>query len=1175
MPDFVHLHNHTHYSLLDGASRIPALMDKAVADDQKGIAITDHGNMYGVFEFVSEAKKRNLKALVGCEFYLVEDRHRRQFQTSKGERDNRYHQLLLAKDQKGYENLSKLCSLGFIEGIYSGFPRIDRELLLRFHEGLIATSCCIGAEIPQTILTGNLEKAEESLKWWLNVFGEDFYIELQRHRGMESIDDSGMSQEQVNQVLIGFAKKYNIKIIATNDAHYINEQDAKAHDILLCVNTGKKMSDTGRFQFPSTDFYFKTQQEMNFLFADIPAAIDNTNEIFDKIIAPNLTRDVLLPNFPVPAGFDDQTTYLRHLVYEGAKHRYKEITKDVRDRIDWELNVIEKMGFNGYFLIVQDFIRAARQMDVSVGPGRGSGAGSAVAYCLTITNIDPLRYNLLFERFLNLERVSMPDFDIDFDDEGRQRVIDYVVGKYGKNQVAQIVTFGTMAAKSSIRDVGRVLELPLPDTDRLAKMIPNLPGTTLAHIFKEGSGTEDGALSRDLDNIRKLRELEKQETHEGDILRLAQQVEGTVRNTGIHAAGIIIAPGDIMQYIPVCTSSETDLLVTQFEGNLVEAAGMMKMDFLGLKTLSIVKDTIKIIAERNKGMAVIDPDTIPLDDPATFTLFQKGETVGIFQFESSGMQKYLRELVPNNIEDLIAMNALYRPGPMNYIPIFINRKHGKEPIDYPHPWLTDLLKPTYGIMVYQEQIMQAAQVMAGYNLGAADMLRRAMGKKKADEMEKHRQIFVEGATAKGVPSLKADEIFEIMSKFASYGFNRSHSVAYTVLSFQTAWLKTHYPAEFMAAVLTHNKHDITKLNFFLRECKRMNIPVLPPDVNESNINFTVNSKGAIRFGLSALKNMGEGSGDDIITERKENGPYKNIFDMTSRVSLKSVNKKALEAMVMGGAMDCFQGTHRAQYFAPSDKYESLIEHAIRYGQSVQSQKSQTQMTLFGEQSMQMFHEPMMPQVTPWSLMDKLTKEKEITGIYMSGHPLDDYRLEIEHFTNCPLDMVTSYKDKHLKLAGMVTSADHRVTKKGTGWGIFTLQDFRGSLEVRLFNEDFKKYKDIFEVGTALFVEGFYQLSWKGQDHEFRITSARMLASIGEELTKSITVKLSIDQLDQFLLDSLDKICDQHKGRHKLKLQVYDLEDDFILGLISKSNKVNAASGLIEDLDALGVKYKLN
>ncbi len=1175
MPEFVHLHNHTHYSLLDGASHIPRLMDKAVTDGQKGIALTDHGNMFGAFEFVSEAKKRNLKALVGCEFYLVEDRHKKQFQKSKGEKDNRYHQLLLAKDQDGYQNLSKLCSLGYIEGVYSGFPRIDKELLVQYHKGLIATSCCIGAELPQTILRGDIEGAEKALKWWLDLFGEDFYIELQRHHGLESIDDTGKSQEDVNQILIGFAKKYGVKVIATNDAHYINEEDAVAHDIILCVNTGKKMSEEGRFKFPSTDFYFKTQEEMNLIFSDIPEAIDNTNEIFDKITAPNLTRDVLLPNFPVPTGFKDQKSFLRDLVFKGAKVRYGTITQNVQERLDWELSVIDKMGFAGYFLIVQDFIQAARNMDVSVGPGRGSGAGSAVAYCLTITNIDPLRYNLLFERFLNPERVSMPDFDIDFDDEGRQRVIDYVVNKYGRNQVAQIVTFGTMAAKSSIRDVGRVLELPLPDTDRLAKMIPLAPGTSLAKIFKAGNEAEKDAQSRDLENIRKLRLIEKQDSNEGHILKLAQKVEGTVRNTGIHAAGVIIAPGDIMQYIPVCVSSETDLLVTQFEGGVVESAGMLKMDFLGLKTLSIIKDAIKIIAERKGDTKLIDPDEIPLDDPATYTLFQKGETIGIFQFESAGMQKYLRELVPSDIEDLIAMNALYRPGPMNYIPIFVNRKHGREPVVYPHEWLTDLLKPTYGIMVYQEQIMQAAQIMAGYSLGAADMLRRAMGKKKVAEMERHNKIFVEGATKKGVPTEQAEEIFEIMSKFASYGFNRSHSAAYTVLSVQTAWLKANYPAEFMAAVLTHNKNDITKLNFFLRECKRMNIAVLPPDVNESNINFTVNNKGAIRFGLSALKNMGLSSGEDIIMERKTNGPYTSIFDMTSRINLKSVNKKALEALVMSGGMDCFEGVLRAQYFAPTDSYDTLIEHATKYGQAVQSQASQTQLSLFGESTTDMFQEPAYPEVPEWTLIEKLTKEKEITGIYMTGHPLDDYRLEIEHFTNCPLDLVMNYKDKHLKLAGIVTAADHRISKKGTGWGIFTLQDFRGSLEIKLFNEDYKKYREIFSIGESLFIEGFYQLSWKGQDHEFRISAARMLASIGEELTKSITVKIAIDQLDQLLLDNLDKICEQHKGRHKFRLQVYDREDDFILGLVSKSNKVKAASEMIEDLNDLGIKYKLN
>lgn len=1175
MPEFVHLHCHTQYSLLDGASHIPPMMDKAVADGQRAIAITDHGNMFGVFEFVSEAKKRNLKALVGCEFYLVEDRHRKQFLTSKGEKDVRFHQLLLAKDQEGYQNLSKLCSLGFIEGAYRDYPRIDKELLLRHHKGLIATSCCIGAEIPQTILSGDLEKAETLLKWWLEVFGDDYYIELQRHRGLETIDDTGMSQEQVNQILLGFAKKHNIKVIATNDSHYVNEEDARAHDILLCVNTQQRITDEGRFKFPSTDFFFKTQEEMGKIFFDLPEVLDTTIELADKITPPDLMRNVLLPNFPVPPEFkDNQAAYLRHLVYEGAKSRYKELTQEIIQRLDWELSVIDKMGFNGYFLIVQDFIKAARHMQVSVGPGRGSGAGSAVAYCLTITNIDPMRYNLLFERFLNPERISMPDFDIDFDDEGRQRVIDYVVDKYGRNQVAQIVTFGTMAAKSSIRNVARVLDLPLSNADRLAKMVPGMPGITLNKILATGKDSEDGIPARELDNIRKLREVVKMDNQESEILQLAQKVEGTVRNTGIHAAGVIIAPGDIMQYIPVCTSKESDLWVTQFEGGIVESAGMLKMDFLGLRTLSIIKDAIRIVAEQQGSDTQINPDDIPLDDPATFGLFQRAETIGIFQFESPGMQKYLRELAPTNIEDLIAMNALFRPGPMDYIPMFINRKHGREPVQYPHPWLEDLLKPTYGILVYQEQIMQTAQIMAGYSLGAADILRRAMGKKKAEEMEKNRKIFVEGAMAKGVDKENAEEIFEIMAKFANYGFNRSHSAAYTVLAVQTAWLKTHHPAAFMAAVLTHNRNDTTKLNFYLRECKRMNIAVLPPDVNESNLNFTVNSKGAIRFGLLALKNMGEGTGEDIIQERKSNGPFQDIFDMARRIKPKSFNKQAIESLVMGGAFDGFEGMHRAQYFALVDKEKTFIEHAIQYGRSVQAQRDQPQTSLFGD-SMAVFQEPPIPHAEPWSLMEKLTREMQMTGMYMSGHPLDDYRLEIEHFTNCPLDMVTSYPNRHLKMAGLVMNAEHRITKKGTGWGIFTLQDFRGSLEVRLFNEDYKKYKDLFTPGEALFIEGFYQTSNFSQNFEFRLSNARLLASIGDELTKSITLKLSIDQLNPDLLNHLDLVIGRHKGRHLLRFQVVDIQEEIILSMISRSNKVKVASELIEDLEALGMKYKLN
>ena len=860
MPNFVHLHSHTSYSLLDGASNIGQMMDKAKADGQLGCALTDHGNMFGAFKFIREANKRDLKPVVGCEFYLVEDRHIRSFKKSLGEKDVRYHQLMLAKNRTGYENLSKLCSLGFIEGAYGKFPRIDKELIEKYHEGIIATSCCIGAEIPQAILKGDHQKAEELLKWWLNIFGEDYYIEIQRHKGLENIDQTGVSQEDINQVLLGFAKKYNIEVICTNDSHYVEEEDAFPHDILLCVNTGEKMQSENRFRFASSDFYFKTQKEMEQRFSDVPESLDNTMKILDKIELLDLQRDVLLPNFPIPENFEGQGDFLRFLVYEGAKDRYKDITAEVKTRIDYELDIIGKMGFHGYFLVVQDFIQAAREMGVSVGPGRGSAAGSVVAYCLYITNLDPIAYNLLFERFLNPDRISMPDIDIDFDDDGRQKVIDWVVEKYGRNQVAQIITFGTMKARSAIRDVARVLDLPLPQADSIAKLVPSRQGKSPA-LMKVVSPSYNKLKSDwpsdDFQRIEQLHNLQKQNDLSSKTILNAAKLEGTVRNVGIHAAGIIIAPDDITEYIPVCTSKDTDLLVTQFDGSVVEDAGMLKMDFLGLKTLSIIKDSINNIVLRYGEDSRIDPDEIPLDDAETYKLFQRGETVGIFQFESDGMQKYLKDLKPTDIEDLIAMNALYRPGPMDNIPTYVERKHGREKVKFAHEMLEPILKNTFGIIVYQEQIMETARVIANYSLAQADMLRRAMGKKKKKEMDRHEEIFLKGAADNQISQEKAKEIFDTMAKFANYGFNRSHAAAYSVVAFQTAYLKTHYPAEFMAAILTRNKSDITRLNFFLRECKRMGIEVLGPDVNESQLNFTVNKKGQIRFGMSALKGVGE------------------------------------------------------------------------------------------------------------------------------------------------------------------------------------------------------------------------------------------------------------------------------------------------------------------------------
>ena len=1176
MPDFVHLHCHTQFSLLDGASEIGRMMDKAVSDGQKGVALTDHGNMFGAFKFVAEAKKRDLKAIVGCEFYLVEDRFRKSFSRAAGERDVRYHQLLLAKNQAGYRNLSKLCSLGFIDGRYNKFPRIDKELLLRHHEGLIATSCCIGAEVPQAILKGDVEKAEELLKWWLDLFGEDYYIELQRHRGLEDIDGLGVSQEDVNQTLLGFAKKYNIKVIATNDSHYVEETDWKAHDILLCVNTGSKIEADNRFKFPSTDFFFKTKDQMSKIFHDVPFAIDNTMEIYDKIETPQLERDILLPNFPIPQGFQGEPDFLRHLVYEGAKVRYGEITEVVRERIDLELGIIKDMGFNGYFLIVQDFIEAARNMNVVVGPGRGSAAGSAVAYCLKITNIDPIKYNLLFERFLNPERISMPDIDIDFDDDGRQRVIDWVVDKYGENQVAQIVTFGTMAAKSSIRDVGRVLDLPLSDVDQVAKLVPTKPGTKLAKILgrplKEVSKDWQ---SEEMANIKLLHDFRDGKDLRGETITLAQQLEGSVRNTGIHAAGVIIAPDDLLNHIPVCTSKDSDLLITQFDGSIVEDAGMLKMDFLGLKTLSIIKDAIQNVVDRHGEESSIDPDEIPLDDPKTYEMIQRGEMIGIFQFESDGMQKHLKDLKPTNIEDLIAMNALYRPGPMDYIPSFIARKHGKEVTEYPHEWLEEMLKPTYGIMVYQEQIMQCAQIMADYSLGSADMLRRAMGKKKQKEMDKHNKIFVEGATKKGVAKEKAEEIFEVMAKFASYGFNRSHAAAYSVLAFQTAYLKAHYPAEFIASVLTHNKSDITKLNFFLREAKRMDIDVLGPDVNESKKNFTVNAKGQIRFGMSALKGVGEGPVEAIIEERTANGPFTNIFDMTKRLNLRSVNKKCLESLAVGGGFDSLGEQHRAQYFAPSGKYDSFIEHALKYGGGYQAQKASNTNSLFGNIEDIMIDEPDFPNAVPWPLIKKLTKEKEVTGIYISGHPLDDYRLELKHFTTCTLDKIDHFKEHKIKVAGIVSMAQHKVNQKGSGFGIFAVQDFVGTLELRLFQEHYIKYKDFFIPGEAIFIEGVYRQSRHNDNFYFNVSNVRLLETVGQEMTKSLTIKVPLGMVNNEFINFIDDICARRPGKHNLKLLLLDKENEISLNVVSKTKRINADSHMIDELEAMGILYKLN
>lgn len=1176
MPEFVHLHCHTQYSLLDGATEIGAMMEKAARDGQKGVALTDHGNMFGAFKFVAEAEKQGVKPIVGCEFYMVEDRHVKAFSHAKGEKDKRYHQLLLAKNQKGYENLSKLCSLGFIEGLYSKYPRIDKELLLQHHEGLIATSCCIGAEIPQTILRGDLEKAEELVRWWLDLFGEDFYIELQRHRGLGNIDGLGISQEDVNQQLLLFARKYNIKAICTNDSHYLEEDDYLPHDILLCVNTNSLVEDKERFKFPSSDFFFKSQEQMNKLFHDVPEAVDNTMDIFGKIDHLKLARDILLPAFPMPPQFKTQDDYLRHLTYEGAKRRYATITPEIKERLDFELSVIAQSGYPGYFLIVQDFTTTARNMGVSVGPGRGSAAGSAVAYCVGITNVDPIKYDLLFERFLNPERVSMPDIDIDFDDEGRQKVIDYVIDKYGQNQVAQIVTYGTMAAKMSLRDVGRVLNVPLSEVDRVAKSFPTHLSATLKKVLAVGdvdAKLKGNLNSEELDRAYQFRKLAEGQDQIGELIRTAQKLEGSVRNTGIHACGVVITPDEITKYVPVKADPETGMLVSQFDNSVAEEAGLLKMDFLGLKTLTIIKKAVEMI-ERRHGVK-IDPDDLPLDDAKTYELFQHGETIGIFQYESAGMQKYMKELVPSTFEDLIAMNALYRPGPLEYIPEFIDRKHGRKPVQYDILEMKEYLEETYGITVYQEQVMLLSQKLAGFSKGEADMLRKGMGKKKKKIIDMLYPKFIEGGEARSHPKDKLDKIWKDWEAFASYAFNKSHSTCYAFVAFQTAYLKAHYPEEFMASVLTNNRSDISKVTFFLQECKRMGLSVLGPSVNESEANFSVDKGGNIRFGLTALKGVGEGPVEAILEERDGSGPYESLFDMMRRLNLRSVNKKVLESLALGGAFDCFEGVGRSQYFAPSEKYDSLLEHALRYATAYQAHKAQSVNSLFGDTDEVMIPEPKVPECEPWPLVEQLNNEKSVTGIFISGHPLDDYKMEIDNFINCPLDEVEKHQNRSsLNLAGMVIQARHMISKNGNGWGIFEIQDYRSSLEFKLFGEDYQKFKHLLELGKALFFTVGWQKSWRGESLEIKIKEVKLLEGLAEDMAEAITLKIPVEGLTLELVEAVDRACREHAGPHSLRMELIDRSKRLKLLMKAKQRKVNATNGFIEAIEQLGVEYSL-
>jgi DNA polymerase-3 subunit alpha len=1184
MSKFSHLHTHTQFSLLDGAASIQSLYKKAVKDGMPALAITDHGNMFGAFEFVAEAYKHKnedgtlkVKPIVGCEFYVVEDRHKKTF--TKEQKDERYHQVLLAKNKIGYQNLIKLTSLGYIEGMYSKYPRIDKELIQQYHEGLIATTCCIGAYVPQTILHESEEKAEKEFKWWLDIFGEDYIIELQRHNIKE--------QEKINLILLQFAKKYGVPVIATNDSHYTDRDDYNAHDILLCINTGEKQATPGyddfvnddatvknrRFKFPNDQFYFKTSDEMKALFHDIPEAIDNTNLVADKVEVLNLKKDIMLPNFPVPTEFQihadsnlNQWEYLQYITQEGAKLRYSDLSPEIQERLDFELFTIKTMGFAGYFLIVSDFIRAGRDMGVFIGPGRGSAAGSVVAYCIGITNIDPIRYNLLFERFLNPDRKSMPDIDTDFDDEGRGKVIDYVVGKYGRNQVAQIVTYGTMAAKMSIKDVARALDLPLAESNALAKLVPERPGIELKRVLhapmtaKEGEKSleeKDGVGPDDLENVKKIREIYRGDDIRSRVLHEAERLEGSVRNTGLHAAGIIIAPEDLMNIIPVCTAKDSNLLVTQIEGSIIEDAGVIKMDFLGLRTLNILKTGLELIRE-NHGVN-IDLDQIPLDDQKTFELYQRAETIGTFQFESPGMQKYLKDLKPDKFNDLIAMNALYRPGPIAYIPNYIDRKHGREPIVFDLPEMEEYLGDTYGITVYQEQVMLLAQKLGGFSKGDADVLRKAMGKKQKSILDKMKSQFVKGATAKGFAAATLEKIWTDWEAFAQYAFNKSHSTCYAYVAYQTAYLKAHYPSEYMAAVLNH-AGSIEKITFFMEECKRMGLKVLGPDINESKKGFAVNQKGEIRVGLGGLKGVGEAAVEGIIEERHKGSPFSSMFDLIKRINQRTVNKKTLESLAYAGAFDCFTELHRAQYFhMPPGDTATGLEKIIKFGNVYQTNSNNSSNSLFGDLVMPDIATPKIPNCEPWSLTELLDHEKDVTGMFMSGHPLDHFKFEITHYGITQLGEFNEIKDavslqsnpgKPYRLAGLVVDAQHRVSKTGKQFGSFIIEDYTGKAEFMLWSEDYARYSNYLEKGKNLFLMGGFRQRFNKAEFEFRIEKMMLLESIKPILTRQVIMDVEARFINEELVQFIEKNVQKYPGKSALKFNILESKSQARISLFT-------------------------
>ena len=1226
MQDFVHLHVHTYYSILDGQSSISRLVDKAIGNGMKGMAITDHGDMFGIKEFFDYCNGVNgkrakeglepFKPIFGCEMYVA--RHRKEDKVKENGDRSGYHLIVLAKNYKGYKNLIKLVSNSWIDGFY-GRPRTDRADLERYHEGLIICSACIGGEVPKKIINDDIEGAREAVQWYHNLFGDDYYLELQRHEVKDPSQRANREtfplQQKANKVLLELAKEYGVKVICSNDAHFVDEENAEAHDHLLCLSTGKDLDDPTRMLYTKQE-WFKTREEMNDVFQDVPEALSNTLEILDKVETYDIEHAPIMPFFPIPEEFgteeqwrekftpeqlfDEFTSdengenqlpreegekkikklggidklyrikfeadYLAKLAYEGAERLYPTpLTDEVSERIKFELHIMKTMGFPGYFLIVQDFINSAQQeLGVMVGPGRGSAAGSVVAYCLGITKIDPIKYDLLFERFLNPDRISLPDIDTDFDDDGRGRVLEWVEEKYGHENCAHIITYGTMATKNSIKDVARVEKLPLDKANYLCKLIPDkLP---------------DGLKMNIGNAIKCIPELREAEASADPKLRntmeYAKMLEGTVRGTGIHACGFIICRDPISDWVPVSVAEDKNdpghkLHCTQYDGHVIESTGLIKMDFLGLKTLSILKEAVENI--RITTGKVIDPDTIPIDAADTYRLYAEGRTIGTFQFESPGMQKYLRELQPTVFEDIIAMNALYRPGPMDYIPSFIARKNGREEIKYDIPCMEKYLKDTYGITVYQEQVMLLSRQLADFTRGESDALRKAMGKKKKAIVDAMKPKFIEGGKKNGHDPAVLEKIWGDWEKFASYAFNKSHATCYSWVAYQTAYLKAHHPAEYMAAVMSRNLDNITEITKLMDECKAMGIPTLGPDVNESWQKFSANHHGEIRFGISAIKSVGGAAADVIIEEREKNGPYKNIFDFIQRVNLSACNRKCVESLVLSGGFDSFGSMKREDFFAKNTKGETFIETLIRYGQLYQNEMAQARNSLFGGDNAVEIATPPIIKGEQWSDIERLNKEREYVGIYLSAHPLDEYRIVLDNLCNTKCaelnDLSTLSDREDIILGGIVTSMQQKYTKSGKPCGFVNIEDYNGTGQLAFFGEDWGKWNGMLIVGSSVYITAKCVPRFRDSNlYDLKVQNIEYLPTVKERSIDRFTINITTDDLDSLVVEELNQIIREHPGKTKLFFQLHDRKGNNHVLLKSRTHEIDVRQDLIKFIE---------